>query len=120
MEMIVQNAMVALCKTFDIVGVILGTADMTWQMHLSAWIFGLFVLAIRPLTNRIPKDKFHFMDAVDLETVNANANIFTRYAERATDDFARMGAEDAEEETVNTKADSEGTKSKKESARSPL
>jgi len=66
-------------------------------MHLTAWIFGLFVLAIRPLTNKIPVDKFSFMDAIDLETNNSKANIITRWADRATDDLTAIGGEEAAE-----------------------
>lgn len=101
-EMAVQNAMVAFAqleKPFDIIGVIVGTADMPWTAHLTAWIFGLFTLAIRPLTQKIPVDKFYFMEALDLETVNNDANFVTRYAQRATDDYARIGNEEADKET---------------------
>jgi len=70
---------------------------MGWEMHLTAWIFGLFVLAIRPLTNKIPVDRFAFMDAIDLETKDSKANVFTRWADRATNDLTALGNEEAAE-----------------------
>lgn len=66
-------------------------------MHLSAWIFGLFVLAIRPLTNLIPVEKFFFMDAIDLETKNGKANFITKWSDRATEDFKKLGEEGNDE-----------------------
>jgi len=56
---------------------------------LTAWIFGLFPLALRPLTNKIPITAFHFMDKIDLETKNGN-NCVTRWSDRATSDYQRM------------------------------
>lgn len=97
LEMIVQNAFVFLADLndgpFSILGVILGTAPMAWPMHLSAWIFGLFVLAIRPLTNKIPVDRFYFMDAIDLETKEGQ-NFVTKWSDRATEDFMRIANEE--------------------------
>jgi hypothetical protein len=76
---------------------------MGWEMHLTAWIFGLAVLAIRPLTNKIPVDRFAFMDAIDLETNNSKANIITRWADRATDDLTAIGTEEAAEAAAGTR-----------------
>jgi len=112
-ELIVQNAMVLLTELappFDIIGVIVGTAYMPWTMHFTAWVFGLFVLAIRPLTNKIPVYKFDFMENIDLETVNNDANFVTRYAQRATDDYARMGQEEGEEKTADVDGVKKSTK----------
>lgn len=93
-EMLVQNGIVLLAgvttKPFDLVGTITGTTGIEWTMHLSAWIFGLFVLAIRPLTNMIPEEKFYFMDAIDLETKDGKANFVTRWSDRATEDYNRF------------------------------
>jgi hypothetical protein len=68
-----------------------GTIDLNWKHHLTAWIFGLFPLAIRPLTNRIPVTSFHFMDSIDLETKNG-VNCVTRWADRAESDFKAAAA----------------------------
>ena len=65
-----------------------GTIDLNWKIHLTSWIFGLFPLAIRPLTNKIPVTSFHFMDSIDLETKNG-VNCVTRWADRAENDFKR-------------------------------
>lgn len=94
----------------ELFGVILGTAWMPWTMHFTAWVFGLFVLAIRPLTNRIPVYKFDFMENIDLETVNNDANFVTRYAQRATDDYARMGEEAADEKAAGVDGVKKSTK----------
>jgi len=67
-----------------------GTCDnLGWRIHLTCWIFGLFPLALRPLTNKIPITSFHFMDGIDLETKNG-VNCVTRWADRANDDFTKM------------------------------
>ena len=111
LELGVQNAFVWLAHIqegpFKVFGVILGTADMPWEAHLSAWIFGLFVLAIRPATNKIPIDRFFFMDAIDLETKDGKANFVTKWSDRATEDFMRMAAEDNEGAEGADKADGE-------------
>lgn len=97
LELGVQNAFVWLAHVesgpFKVFGVILGTADMPWEAHLSAWIFGLFVLAIRPATNYIPVDRFFFMDRIDLETKNGGANFVTKWSDKAAGDFKKMTAE---------------------------
>lgn len=77
-------------KPFNAIGILSGTAGITWEMHLSAWIFALAVLGIRPLTNKIPLDKFYFMDAIDLETKDGKANFVTRWGDKAAGDFQRM------------------------------
>jgi len=55
LELIVQNAFVWLPNItsgpFKVCGALLGTGDMPFTMHITAWVFGLFVLAIRPATN---------------------------------------------------------------------
>lgn len=66
-----------------------GTCDVDWKIHLTAWIFGLSTLAIRPLTNKIPLSHFHFMDAIDLETKEGK-NCVTRWSDRAAADYQRM------------------------------
>jgi hypothetical protein len=68
---------------------VFGTCDVPWTIHLTAWIFGLFTLAIRPLTNKIPKERFAFMDAIDLETKDGK-NCVTRWSDRALTDYQRM------------------------------
>jgi hypothetical protein len=88
----------------------LGTADMPWTMHLTAWIFGLFVLAIRPLTNMIPVDKFYFMDAIDLETKDGKANFVTKWSDRATEDFMKFTNEDDGETETTGKKSKKGEK----------
>lgn len=56
---------------------------------MTAWIFALFTLAIRPMTNRIPITSFHFMDKIDLET-KSSKNCVTRWADRGTSEFEKM------------------------------
>jgi len=92
-EMAVQNGMilsgsVSETSMFKFLPKVFGTCDLNWKIHLTAWIFGLFPLAIRPLTNRMPVTAFHFMDSIDLET-KAGVNCVTRWADRANDDFKR-------------------------------
>lgn len=92
-EMAVQNGMVILGGItegpFKFLPKVFGTCDVPWTIHLTAWIFGLFTLAIRPLTNKIPKEKFAFMDAIDLETKDGK-NCVTRWSDRAASDYKRM------------------------------
>jgi len=99
LELLVQNAFVVLAHIqsgpFRVAGALLGTGDMPWTMHLSAWIFGLFVLAIRPLTNMIRVEKFDdITDSIDLEST-AKGNFVTKWSDRATDDFNRLTTQDA-------------------------
>ena len=60
--------------------------DINWKIHLTAWIFGLFPLAIRPLTNKIDVKYFKFMDSIDLETKHG-VNCVTKWADKAKDDL---------------------------------
>lgn len=121
LEMVVQNGLVFLAAIeappFNVIGILSGTAGMTWQMHLSAWIFGLAVLGIRPLTNRIPLEKFILIqDAIDLETKNTNANCITKWGDRATSDYKRMTGdvgEEGEEENFDDKKIKKGKKDAK-------
>ena len=92
-EMAAQNCMiiagsVSPNSVFSFLPKLFGTCDINWKIHLTAWIFGLFPLAIRPLTNKMPITAFHFMDSIDLET-KAGVNCVTRWADRANDDFKR-------------------------------
>lgn len=92
-ELGVQNAMVFAGEITDgplkFVPKLFGTCyDINWKIHLTAWMFGLFTLAIRPLSNKIPVTTFHFMDSIDLET-KSGVNCVTRWADRAADDFTR-------------------------------
>lgn len=68
---------------------VFGVCDLNWKIHVTAIVFGIFPLAIRPLTNKIPITAFHFMDKIDLETKGGN-NCVTRWADRAKDDLARL------------------------------
>lgn len=74
---------------FKFIPKVFGVCDINWKIHVTAAIFGIFPLAIRPLTNRIPITAFHFMDKIDLETKGGN-NCVTRWADRAKDDLARL------------------------------
>lgn len=92
-ELAAQNGMIfsGYIKTgpFQFLPKLFGVCDIGWEIHLTAWIFGLFPLALRPLTNKIPITSFHFMDKIDLETKNGN-NCVTRWGDRAVQDFNRM------------------------------
>lgn len=74
LELAVQNGMVLTGYIkdgpFKFLPELFGVADINWKIQLTAWIFGLFPLAIRPLTQYIPVSKFYFMDKIDLETKN--------------------------------------------------
>lgn len=49
------------------------------------------------MTNRIPLEKyFKFMDSIDLETNNGKSNFVTKYSDKITEDFNRMGDEGEE------------------------
>jgi len=76
-------------ETLDWIPKVFGVCDVNWKIHLTAWIFGLFPLALRPLTNRIPITSFHFMDKIDLET-RSSKNCVTRWADRGTSEFEKM------------------------------
>jgi hypothetical protein len=96
-ELAAQNAMIFATELtegtpFKFLPPLFGTIDLNWKHHLTAWIFGLFPLALRPLTNKIPVTSFHFMDSIDLETKHG-ANCVTRWAERAESDFKRATSE---------------------------
>lgn len=68
-----------------------GVCDVNWKIHLTAWIFALFSLAIRPLTNRIPITAFDFMDKIDLETKHGS-NCVTRWADKANDQYSSLNS----------------------------
>ena len=93
LEMIVQNGIVIIGGIengpFKFLPKLVGTCTVDWKIHLTAWIFGLFTLAIRPLTNKIPLSHFHFMDSVDLETKEGK-NCVTSWSDRAAADYHRM------------------------------
>jgi len=111
LEMVVQNGLVLIAADetgpFKIIGSLSGTAGITWEMHLSAWIFALAVLGIRPLTNKIPLDRFQFMDKIDLETNNKDANFITKWGDRAAGDYQRMTGE-ADDVTAEVDAKESG------------
>jgi len=93
-EMAAQNGMILAGSIeegsfFEFVPKLFGTCDINWKIHLTAWMFGLFPLAIRPLTNKIPITSFHFMDKIDLETKNGT-NCVTRWGDRAVQDIQRL------------------------------
>jgi hypothetical protein len=85
-ELAAQNGMIMMGEittgTFVILPKAFGVCQINWKMHLTAWMFGVFPLAIRPLTNKIPVTAFHFMDKIDLET-KGGTNCVTRWADRA-------------------------------------
>ena len=70
-ELVIQNAIVILAefreKPLNEIGIITGTADMSFWMHFTAWVFGLFTLVIRLGSDRIPLDFFWFMEYIDIE-----------------------------------------------------
>jgi hypothetical protein len=74
-ELLVQNGMVLSGylkdhALFSFIPQLFGIADINWKIQLTSWMFGLFPLALRPLTDMIPVSKFYFMDRIDLETKN--------------------------------------------------
>lgn len=95
-ELAAQNAMVLTGEIkegpFKFMPKLFGVCDINWKIHLTAWIFGVFPLAIRPLTNKIPVTAFHFMDRIDLETKHGD-NCVTRWADRAGNDFNKFSSE---------------------------
>ena len=65
------------------------TCDLNWKIHLTAWIFGMFPLVIRIISNKIDLSHFSFMEGIDLET-KAAKNCVTRWSDKAKDDFERI------------------------------
>jgi len=44
------------------------SCNLNWKIHLTAWMFGMFVIPLRLLTNRLNPDLFRFMEGLDLES----------------------------------------------------
>jgi hypothetical protein len=92
-ELVFQNGMIIAGEIrsgpFKFLPNVLGVCnDINWKIHLTAWIFGLFPLAIRPLTNKIDVKYFKFMDSIDLETKHG-VNCVTKWADKAKEDLDR-------------------------------
>jgi len=115
-EMLAQNGMIIAgymkADALKWIPKLFGVCDIGWEIHLTAWMFGLFPLALRALTNRIPVTSFHFMDRIDLET-KTGKNCVTRWADRASSDYKRMH-EDRGSGVYDINYEDQGEQEKKE------
>jgi magnesium-transporting ATPase (P-type) len=98
LELLIQNAWVltgyiSKDSALKFVPKLFGVCDINWKIQLTAWMFGLFPLALRALCHYIPIHSFHFMDKIDLETKSGH-NCVTRWADRAGSDLGRLAEEE--------------------------
>lgn len=98
-EIALQILMITAGKTV-LGSALLGTAEMTVGMHITAWCLGAFSLVVNRILLKIPVEKFRFSDKINLESAAPTAldRVKEGLQNRVDDTFKRMNDNHPQEE----------------------